>query len=209
MLLGFDAREMWLDYHRTWPQERRNTYLLREDITKPLSTDPIVWPSILSVEDRQQIPSYREPLGLVTDLEKLHEYLKRRDDRLRQPYWIIALTVALSRVRQQDRRFWQAFSINVNPSSPAKRWMLLGYDVSDMSFLSSLTNCGYAQPLEHEHLRRQFGQLLNKHHLLTTLDSAWEFKVLSDSRVTEHAPFFVYGLYLTEVVGVAARADNS
>ena len=45
-LLGFDARERFLEAGSLWAPERRGIYLLREDVQKPLSVDPLVWPSL-------------------------------------------------------------------------------------------------------------------------------------------------------------------
>ena len=43
LLLGFDAREMWLDPQDYWPDSRKKMYLLRYDVARPLSTDTAVW----------------------------------------------------------------------------------------------------------------------------------------------------------------------
>jgi len=38
--------------------------------------------------------------------------------------------------------------------------------------------------------------LLNEHHLFNEIDPARLFKEWADRRVPEHAPFFVFGLYI-------------
>jgi len=47
LLLGFDAREMWLDPQEYWPDSRKKLYLLRYDVVRPLSTDTLVWRDVL------------------------------------------------------------------------------------------------------------------------------------------------------------------
>ncbi len=46
-LLGFDVREMWFTLEDLWNQQRRQVFLLRDDVTKPLSTDTLVWPFLI------------------------------------------------------------------------------------------------------------------------------------------------------------------
>lgn len=45
-LLGFDARENWMDYPVQWDDARKTSFLLRPDMTKPHSTDIYVWPTV-------------------------------------------------------------------------------------------------------------------------------------------------------------------
>ena len=44
-------------------------------------------------------------------------------------------------------------------------------------------------------LRRRWGPHLNEHHLFDDMDRAVEFEAMTDKRVEEHAPFYVYGIY--------------
>jgi len=45
VLLGFDAREA-ISPVRDWDAARRELYLLRPEVTRPLSVDALVWPSV-------------------------------------------------------------------------------------------------------------------------------------------------------------------
>ena len=65
---------------------------------------------------------------------------------------------------------------------------------------SGLSNCGYTDAGAAS-LRSQWAGLLNEHHLLGDLEKAFEFRDLSERRVPEHTPFFVFGLWLVEAVG--------
>jgi len=43
--MGFDAREM-TSPARAWHADRRELYLLRPEVERPLSVDALVWPSV-------------------------------------------------------------------------------------------------------------------------------------------------------------------
>jgi hypothetical protein len=75
---------------------------------------------------------------------------------------------------------------------------LLGYDVADDVFLSGLSNCGYTDD-EKSALRPKWAPHLNKYHLFDDANIAYEFKTIADARVCEHAPFFVFGIYLLSI----------
>lgn len=74
---------------------------------------------------------------------------------------------------------------------------LLGFDVADGSFVSGLTNCGYATD-QKEEARRLWGERLNLHHLFGSPEDADSFRLTADRGVPEHSPFRVYGLYRVE-----------
>jgi hypothetical protein len=71
---------------------------------------------------------------------------------------------------------------------------LLGYDVADAARLSGLSNCGYTEE-EIRDLSPVWAKHLNSFGLFSALDDAVAFRELSDQRVVEHAPFWVYGLW--------------
>ncbi|QRK05845.1 hypothetical protein JQX13_37765 [Archangium violaceum] len=156
-LLGFDARELWLDVGSQWDASRRGLYLLREDARKPLATDATVWPSLFG----EGLPeSERERLGL----------------------------------RDASRPEW------TGPNAPL--WDDLERMRSCLASLGAVRNqphalCGYTES-EAPGLRAQWSGHLNEHHLLGDLGRALEFRDASDERVPEHAPFFVFGLWLIE-----------
>lgn len=80
--------------------------------------------------------------------------------------------------------------------------MLLGFDVADAGLTSGLTNCGFGQS-ERSTLRASWAPGLNEHHLFVDVEQAFAFRGLAGGRVPEHAPFFVYALYL--IADVAGR----
>lgn len=196
-LLGFDAREMGLKPEEAWSQERKAIYLLRTDVDKPLSTDTLVWPSVLPLDEDLSPDSSASFLRLWNSLPKLQEHLNVIRNSVRQPYWIIGITVVMRGLSQAEKELWYPRLSKTVPSARNKDWEFLGYDVSDLALLSALSNCGY-KPDEIQSLRARWAKHLNKFHLFTDKSQAIEFKGLSDQRVVEHAPFFVFGLYRIE-----------
>lgn len=69
-----------------------------------------------------------------------------------------------------------------------------GFDIADLSGISALSNCEYS-PQEKERLARFWEARLNAFGLLATDDDAKEFRQLSNSRVPEHSPFWVFGIW--------------
>jgi hypothetical protein len=115
----------------------------------------------------------------------------------RKAHWIIGLTLRYGTFRQGDMEMGYPTLDPLPIPIGNQNWTSLGFDVSDGSGLSGLSNCGYAKD-EVPALRERWGPHLNTYHLFSDVDQAIEFKRLSDNRVREHAPFFVYGLYLVE-----------
>ena len=223
LLLGFDAREMWLDVAEYWPEERKRTFLLRQDIIRPLSTDILVWRSVFDVEQTLHRPQWTGPIQqLWEDLATLQAYLDTAWGERTLPSWIIAVTLQEDVCESEDLLEWYARVSNsfdetvpgVLPLSgellewyarassiiPALRdpaWAFLGYDVSDKWLLSGLSNCGYGtNETEMQILRETYASSLNKHHLFDAIKPAVNFMQVSNERVQEHAPFFVFGLWL-------------
>lgn len=72
--------------------------------------------------------------------------------------------------------------------------LCLGFDVADEVFVSGLLDCEYTDE-ELARLRPVWAPRLNRYHLFGDRRHAQEFRVLSDQRVPEHAPFYVYELW--------------
>ena len=234
LLLGFDAREMWLDVAEYWPEERKKTFLLRQEIVKPLSTDILVWRSVFDVEQTLNRPQWTGPIQeLWEDLATLQAYLDTAWSERTLPSWIIAVTLQEDVCESEDLLEWYARASNfidetvpgVLPLSgyllewyarassiiPALRdpaWAFLGYDVSDKWLLSGLSNCGYGTNESEIHILRQtYASSLNEHHLFDAIKPAVDFMHVSNERVQEHAPFFVFGLWLIKKEEGLAHPD--
>ena len=172
-LLGFDARSL-AEEPEAWPPERRATFLLRPSVAQPLSTDPLVWPRVVE-ESALLAPSLRG--------------LQRRLTGIDGPYAVIAVSLLSVPPGPDSLRALPT----PEPAAIDGGWRRLGYDVSDAALLSGLSNCGYDAGGV-DALRARWAPELNDHHLFGDPARALEFRELTDERVPEHAPFFVYGL---------------
>jgi hypothetical protein len=217
-LLGFDARKMSAACDEIWNKERRSRFLIRTDAEKILSTDTMVWPSAFGMPVKSYTPEgLRLPIftegpripdelwtgmngRLWEDLEVLNDFLETHSGALQKPYLLLAVTceVSLQRAAIEDRNQKQGFGPwlgRARPDVANLGWTCLGYDVSDWSMISGLTNCGYTPDEISELNRKGWTKKLNENHLFSTIEAAHEFRRYTDLRVKEHAPFFVYGMY--------------
>ncbi len=199
LLLGFDAREMWLDFSEEWPEERKRSFLLRRDIVKPLSTDTSVWPSVFDVDHTLQRPPWTGTMSneLWGNLQALENYVSTAWRHRREPYWLIALTL-LSAIRSREElAYWNTMTEGIlyTPAVCDPSWQLLGYDVADSYLISGLTNFEYRKD-EVQDIGEKYIPFLNEYHLFQSVEPAAEFLPLADERGGVHAPFFVFGIWL-------------
>jgi|SRR5215469_2481513 len=217
-LIGFDVRERWMLPDRLWEPQRRAQYLLRNDIIKPLSTDVMVWPSIFDTGQGRhldpaqrlhlglggvQAPSWIGPNpGLWSDHDRMVATLRHHVPEHSwsvRPLQVIAVTW-LSDAGFTDAGEFGPYAEPTTPKGLRPEWIRLGYDVSDGSLLSGLSNCAYTD-VERDILRQEWGRRLNRYHLFEESDRASRFREITNRRVPEHAPFFVYGLYSVAKLG--------
>ncbi len=212
-LIGFDVREPRTKLPQRWHQTRRQMFLLRPDAATPLSTDTLVWPSVFDTGQGIGLPEQqRIQLGLagVTMPAKIGSGAGLWDDASAMLRYLAehsiepgpAAVIAVSWL--SDRGFSDAgiYGPCLADTTPAVRdrsWQLLGFDVSDGSLLSGLSNCGYTAA-EGQLLRPTWGPLLNESHLFPDTTRAFEYREITNARVPKHAPFFVFGLYLMQEV---------
>ncbi|HET8679562.1 MAG TPA: hypothetical protein VFM39_05540 [bacterium] len=168
----------------------------------------MVWPTVFDAPDVEHLKLDDEGLGsaglpsppwtgyaqdLWEDLPRLEEALRAGWGSHPRHCRIIAVSVVGE---------WRARVPPVTPPAVSEGWSLLGFDVSDGFLLSGLANCGY-QDNEIGALRDRWVPRLNTHHLFESVVDADEFRQVSNERVKEHAPFFVYGLRLVTTMGHA------
>lgn len=207
-LLGFDARYAPPASFDTWSSSRKAQFLLRQDIVAPLSTDNSVWPSVFDYTAGSALNTLFPPawtganVGMWDNLERLTSCLHKNSALLTTPVWIIATTWFI-REPFHETRDVGPYPEPTMPPSRSKIWTLLGYDISDGSLLSGLTNCGYS-PAEAQTLSTGWGSVLNHYHLFGSRKNAFKFATVANARVPEHAPFFVYGLWRSAVCAVSA-----
>ncbi|MBK6848906.1 MAG: hypothetical protein IPG96_15695 [Proteobacteria bacterium] len=197
-LLGFDLRV----FSNEWPAERRAAYLLRE-VAQPGSADSAVWPSIFdgTVQAR---PAWVGPFqDLWEDLAALGQAVAALGETPRGE--LVAVTVhareraGLGSFLEAHRGYdpWTGERVPLPyplPERCSERWALIGYDVCDVWGLSGLSNCAYDSGHAAE-LRAAWAPRLNDRHLFVTLDDADAYRHVTDARVAEHAPFWVFGLW--------------
>lgn len=209
LLLGFDAREMWLDVAEYWPEERKRSFLLRQDIVKPLSTDTLVWRSVFDVEQTLHRPQWTGPIQeLWEDLQALENALSTASHRTK-PYWVIAFTLLSARSDSEEQAYWTVRTQGVSPCIRDPSWHLLGYDVADRYLLSGLTNLSW-DPVSTDEVQaigQKYIPYLNEYHLFTSVEPATEFLPLAEEGAREHAPFFVFGLWLIKKEEGLAHPD--
>ncbi len=211
-LVGFDARRPTRFHSRQWDHARRDLFLLDASVPLPLSVDTLVWPSLfdtgqgigMQAGQRRELGFDGIPLpedggaagGLWQDLSRLRHSLAG------QPPGAEGIIVAITLIAEKVAPGREAAPIlpdgRTASPEPDPAWRRLGYDVADGSPISGLMNCGYT-PDEVFALRGEWAARLNEHHLFDDPQHALNFASLTDARVPEHAPFFVYGLYLVEM----------
>ena len=192
-LLGYDAREMWLDFKVEWDQCRKEISLLREDIQKPLSTDTMVWDEVTKLCKIKQ-PKWIGANDIWEDLGKLEKFVDKHRQKL-MPHWIIAITWLCEANNPYRSKYDVPYLTKVYPCQVQPTWEFLGYDISDMWLLSGLTNCGYTAPDDINKLKNTWSKHFNSYHLFEDFNKALEFRDLTDQRVPEHSPFSVFGIY--------------
>jgi hypothetical protein len=193
MLLGFDTRAFPA---ARWDNWRRRAYLLRQDVERPLSVDMSAWPSLFADsaddDDGIPVPAWIGPTAhLWENLDRMRACLAVNDADLTGAA-IVAIGW-LSKLGFHDPG--GPYAVPSVPGSVLPGWQLLGYDVGDGWLLSGLCNCGW-EPGEIPPPSAQSAAELNEHHLFHDPDRAFAFAEFTSLRVPEHAPFFVYSLYL-------------
>jgi hypothetical protein len=164
-----------------WSLSRREQYLLRPEIRRPLALDPNVWPRAGA---EQPVPL---PWVSVDEVMRQGEELARDGNCL----------IVLGAVAEDER---EAAELRRESGVDARLdvdagWTALGFDIVDEpGFISGLCNCGYRAELPD--LRAAWAARLNEHGLFVSGADALAFRELTDVRVPEHAPFRVVGIWL-------------
>jgi len=206
-ILGFDAREPG---GRAFTETEKAGFLLRLDVKRVVSCDGGVWPSVFRSRDR---PNY---VGFFQKLwEDLDDLRGQVASTALGPCDVVAVAVFADLFLPEEAERWRNRLQGVRPDEAAKQsdlelpqanpstvletWSFLGHDVCDEWGLSGLSSLGFQPKTEDvAGLRNTWGPRLNRHHLFDSLDDATTFKAVANDRAKEHAPFFVYGLWLVE-----------
>jgi len=203
--LGYDLRACAKDYVSTeWLATRRLTYLLKHDIRWPLSVDTAVWPSLFHftsrrgdyrpVETVEVEPTNNEQLVLRLWADFAAMEATFREKAKGQTCFVrVAIELWDDRRDAAETPEWQLIAETLSRhGEPPRGWTSVGYDIADTDFVSGLMNCGY---MENERTELSAStRALNEFGLFSDLERAAEFRSISEKRVPEHAPFFVYRL---------------
>lgn len=209
--LGYDFRFAFEVYAAThWNDDRRDGFLLRPEIDMPASVDPLVWPSLFtypgdfisrhpdSLARIQVTPEHilQRALGLWPEFEGMANVLATAEEEhdLIESGIAIAITLVDLVSHERDTAWSALIDLGAEADPPSDGWTLMGYDVADGGFISGLSNCAYDR-IERDAFKHIWASRLNGFGLLRSTSEAAEFRELSDRRVPEHQPFYVYGLY--------------
>lgn len=210
-LVRFDVRlhkDEYVSSH--WSKKDRDLFLLRPEIEWPLSIDPLVWPSIFDskifrVANKLPYPYIEVDPSLDgghywLNLELMQAHFKAH----KQPgMGGVFVALDLFSEKELDSDYIPYMDIENNqcalelgitapPQCPSGS-IFLGFDVADASRISGLTNCEYSAE-DKEQLLPRWTSRLNSFGLLKTLGDAVEFRSVCDSRIEDHAPFWIYGI---------------
>jgi hypothetical protein len=206
-ILGFDNRLMPDDFVPfEWGAERRERYLLRPDIAWPKSVDTMIWPSLFAFTQyretwHERLPTKRievEPTDLWHSALRLWRNYGAMTGMLneRGSEGIPLKIELITETPVEEDELWKFLTVMPEldeAGTPA--WTPLGYDLADGALISGLANCGYLEE-ERDSLKAAWAGRLNEHGLFDNIRDAAAYRVITDQRVQEHAPFYVVGLYV-------------
>lgn len=207
LLLGFTLRVVPANPRAMWPDARRRAFLLNAHVVAPLSVDTVVLPNALGYDDQCEdlfgrtsihFPDSNEAMSLSLWLDRsalLHYVASTFACDASCTYYLLAVSIVAAASLQVGRSYATAASHIAPPTcSIQPPLVLLGYDVADRWLTSGLMNCAYdagdSGGLD------KWRSRINEHHLFDDVGIALQFATITDRRVPEHAPFFVYSLRL-------------
>ncbi len=195
-IIGYDARCVSEALRSVWTPARRQEFLLRTDVEVPLSTDPLVWPSVV---DWGLAPDFTPRTRHALMLDGLPVPEQFRNERNLWP----SLPDMMARLESQplDERFVPYWTIaictrtRVERTPPGANAERLGYDVSDSCLQSVVSHSGYTV-VEARLLRNVWRSRLNRWHLFDDHAEATRFATsIADLRSPEYGPFQIYGVW--------------
>jgi hypothetical protein len=169
-----------------WDKKRRELFLIRPEVTRPLSVDPWVWP--------KPRPVAGEPVGCPLPWVSVDDVRRRWASQEGRDGWVSIAIGAVAADSHARELLAKGRGIKTEVMA-GSQWRFLGYDIADASDISGLSNCGY-EGWALESLRQTWAPRLNTHGLFSEVSDAVSFRSVTDHRVPEHAPFQVYGIWL-------------
>jgi hypothetical protein len=184
-LVGYSVRSDVAD--NDWTDERRQRFLIRPEIDLPKSVDSSVWEDVVP-NFVDAVGGFKVPLTCWTD----REAMSRAASQSGKPGVESAISIWCA---PEDLPDWIELTLSPTSTPISGEFDRIGFDVADGSMLSGLSNCAL-NPDELREMRIRFGADVNDDGLFNSFDPAVSFKVACDELIPEHAPFFVYGLYV-------------
>jgi len=194
-------------YEDEWHNDRRKRFLISDHIAWPSSIDATVWPSLFRVQinpvnikmedDNEVAVQLSVDNYIIGSLWQCHtSMLKYHDMHCIMKQKIIPTVFTLHTwdepsVKESMITAFLQYNKLVMPSG----YSLVGYDVADQFFTSSLSNCGYDNNEGKEDARCVYASYVNEYGLFGTLEDAIKFQHVSNLAVKEHAPFYIYGIH--------------
>ncbi len=192
-----------------WSLERRKLYLLSDNVVHPITVDPsggsrpafmqsecvsIFENSVIEHDYGSSEQSELVSVPLWPQLAPLQQYVYSQVGHVMPAgHAIVSVSRVCSGVLY--RSYTSGAGKAADPAAFCRsQWKLLGYDIADAWLLSGLVNCGYTH--SHRMLLKHYIAHLNQNHLFDDPAVAARYAKETNVRVAEHAPFFVYGLYL-------------
>jgi hypothetical protein len=174
-----------------------------------LSADTCVWPTVFNTGEAFALCDVDEELNGWRGLElppwigvnrPLWSDLFNLERHVKESWGFPAKRVSLVAVTSPDLSVFRdgewPYLQETRPREADGSWRLLGFDVlANQSTLSGLMNCGYSNT-EHQYAKAKWASRLQPNHLFGTTADAMSFCEWRNTSVSEHAPFFVAGLYL-------------
>jgi hypothetical protein len=211
-LVRFDIRVHEDDYvHTFWTAELRNEFLLNPAVAWPLSIDVWMWPSVFFskiFQDGTRTSYATIEVDPSTDggdywlnLEEMLAYYDAHKPPASRAV-PVAIELYSEKSLNEDMVSYVdssgiecALRLNATfPRTVPHGSELLGFDIADAASISGLTNCGYTDE-DQRALRPAWASRLNAFGLLKSLDDAIAYRQICDTRVAEHAPFWIYALW--------------
>jgi hypothetical protein len=209
-LIEFDVRIARDQYvGRRWDKDSKAEYLLRPDVEWPLSVDRSVWPSVFfSKTFRDHRDSYSTiPVDPKLEGNEWLDLARMRTHydahrRLAPGGVFVGIELLSEKTLEGSVVLYEGPSgsqcgISLAPTVPDRvpeGSTHIGYDVATAGWISGLANCGYTED-EIAELGPLWAPRLNSVGLLSTLEDAVAFRQISDQRVPEEAPFWIYALW--------------
>lgn len=221
-LIGFDIRLLSNDFLlRRWSASIREQFLLKSNISIPLSIDKTVWPSrfkiisdqsvnaltlddisITSTENNQYFVCYDIWDDLNEMITQYKPISKGRD------YGIAINLITPDDIVDQNDEWLNSIinSFSCSPSVPSQEWLFLGYDIANSGFSSMLFHFGLKEE-EKRNMRPIWSRYLNDHGLIKTEAKAIEFWQNESNRMMEDSPFYIFQLFLVwgELCGITSQ----